>query len=193
MTPSGILLNSQILAFSWPNKTTGSLPNPVIALSFLHILILSSSCCGSSRSCYFLQHNRLQPGKRPVSFLAPTVVRPAVGLCGTYAAVGSSNGDKALSAITQVTCDTLTLLRTLGQAVISISVCFIPQVLINVLSLRKNMSDSVAYGRLHPQLQPDLLLVDSECSVRRAALFASQLRRRCAARLPSQCPHVPIF
>lgn len=32
----------------------------------------------------------------------------------------------------------------------------------NVLSLRKNMSDSVAYGRLHPQLQPDILLVDSE-------------------------------
>lgn len=109
VTPSGILLNSQILAFSWPNKTTGFLPNP---------------------------RNRLQPGKRPMSFLVPTVVRPAVGLCGTYVAVGSSNGDKALSAITQV--------------------------LMNVLSLRKNMSDSLAYGRLHPQLQPDLLLVDGE-------------------------------
>uniref|UniRef100_H3CDZ5 Glutathione hydrolase n=1 Tax=Tetraodon nigroviridis TaxID=99883 RepID=H3CDZ5_TETNG len=109
VTPSGILLNSQILAFSWPNKTTGSLPNP---------------------------HNRLQPGKRPVSFLVPTVVRPAIGFCGTYVAVGSSDGDKALSAITQV--------------------------LINVLSLRENMNDSLAYGRLHPQLQPDLLLVDRE-------------------------------
>lgn len=37
-----------------------------------------------------------------MSFLVPTVVRPAIGLCGTYVAVGSSNGDKALSAITQV-------------------------------------------------------------------------------------------
>lgn len=37
-----------------------------------------------------------------MSFLIPTAVRPAVGLCGTYVAVGSSNGDKALSGITQV-------------------------------------------------------------------------------------------
>uniref|UniRef100_A0A7N6BU98 Glutathione hydrolase n=1 Tax=Anabas testudineus TaxID=64144 RepID=A0A7N6BU98_ANATE len=111
VTPSGILLNSQILDFSWPNKTQDYSPNPVI-------------------------HNSLQPGKRPMSFLIPTAVRPAVGLCGTYVAVGSSNGDKALSGITQV--------------------------LMNVLSLRKNMSDSVAYGRLHPDLQSNTLLVDSE-------------------------------
>uniref|UniRef100_A0A671WAY0 Glutathione hydrolase n=1 Tax=Sparus aurata TaxID=8175 RepID=A0A671WAY0_SPAAU len=111
VTPSGILLNSQILDFSWANKTQSSSPNPVI-------------------------HNTLQPGKRPMSFLMPTAVRPAIGLCGTYVAVGSSNGEKALSGITQV--------------------------LMNVLSSRKNMSDSLAYGRLHPQLQPDLLLVDSE-------------------------------
>uniref|UniRef100_A0A3B5K1N2 Gamma-glutamyltransferase 7 n=1 Tax=Takifugu rubripes TaxID=31033 RepID=A0A3B5K1N2_TAKRU len=107
VTPSGILLNSQILAFSWPNKTTGASLNP---------------------------HNTVQPGKRPMSFLVPTAVRPAIGLCGTYVAVGSSNGDIALSAVTQV--------------------------LMNVLSLRQNMSDSLAHGRLHPQLQPDLLLVD---------------------------------
>ncbi|KAK5894783.1 hypothetical protein CesoFtcFv8_011439 [Champsocephalus esox] len=109
VTPSGILLNSQILDFSWPNKTQGSSLNP---------------------------HNILQPGKRPMSFLMPTAVRPAVGLCGTYVAVGSSNGEKALSGITQV--------------------------LMNVLSSRKNMSDSLAYGRLHPHLQPNTLLVDSE-------------------------------
>lgn len=52
--------------------------------------------------CLSKQHNNLQPGKRPMSFLMPTAVRPAVGLCGTYVAVGSSNGEKALSAITQV-------------------------------------------------------------------------------------------
>uniref|UniRef100_A0A8C2Z8V9 Glutathione hydrolase n=1 Tax=Cyclopterus lumpus TaxID=8103 RepID=A0A8C2Z8V9_CYCLU len=109
VTPSGILLNSQILDFSWANKTPGSLPNP---------------------------HNSLQPGKRPMSFLMPTAVRPAVGMCGTYVAVGSSDGEKALSGITQV--------------------------LMNVLSSRKNMSDSLAYGRLHPHLQPNTLLVDSE-------------------------------
>uniref|UniRef100_A0A673ANS3 Glutathione hydrolase n=1 Tax=Sphaeramia orbicularis TaxID=375764 RepID=A0A673ANS3_9TELE len=109
VTPSGILLNSQILDFSWPNKTQSSLPNP---------------------------RNSLQPGKRPMSFLMPTAVRPAVGLCGTYVATGSSNGERALSGITQV--------------------------LMNVLSSRKNMSDSLAYGRLHPQLQPNTLLVDGE-------------------------------
>ncbi|CAN9515543.1 unnamed protein product [Ophioblennius macclurei] len=109
VTPSGILLNSQILGFSWPNKTQNSTPNP---------------------------HNSLQPGKRPMSFLMPTAVRPAAGLCGTYVAVGSSHGEKALSGITQV--------------------------LMNVLSSRKNMSDSLASGRLHPQLQPNTLLVDSE-------------------------------
>lgn len=32
----------------------------------------------------------------------------------------------------------------------------------NVLSLRINMSESLAFGRLHPQLQPDTLLVDGE-------------------------------
>lgn len=30
VTPSGILLNSQILDFSWPNKTQNYSPNPVI-------------------------------------------------------------------------------------------------------------------------------------------------------------------
>ncbi|XP_029974129.1 glutathione hydrolase 7 [Salarias fasciatus] len=109
VTPSGILLNSQILAFSWPNKTLNSSPNP---------------------------HNSLQAGKRPMSFLMPTAVRPAVGLCGTYVAVGSSNGEKALSGIAQV--------------------------LMSVLSSRKNMSESLASGRLHPQLQPNTLLVDAE-------------------------------
>uniref|UniRef100_A0A8C5EKU6 Glutathione hydrolase 7-like n=1 Tax=Gouania willdenowi TaxID=441366 RepID=A0A8C5EKU6_GOUWI len=75
VTPSGILLNSQILDFSWPNKSLHLSPNP---------------------------HNAIQPGKRPMSFLMPTAVRPAIGLCGTYVVVGSSNGEKALSGITQV-------------------------------------------------------------------------------------------
>uniref|UniRef100_A0A1A7YXG1 Glutathione hydrolase n=1 Tax=Iconisemion striatum TaxID=60296 RepID=A0A1A7YXG1_9TELE len=109
VTPSGILLNSQILDFSWPNKTKNASANP---------------------------HNVPQAGKRPMSFLIPTAVRPAVGLCGTYVGVGSSNGDKALSGITQV--------------------------LMNVLSSHRNLNDSLAFGRLHPQLEPDTLLVDTE-------------------------------
>uniref|UniRef100_A0A1A8Q3H9 Glutathione hydrolase n=2 Tax=Nothobranchius TaxID=28779 RepID=A0A1A8Q3H9_9TELE len=109
VTPSGILLNSQILDFSWPNKTKKASANP---------------------------HNTPQAGKRPMSFLMPTAVRPAVGFCGTYVGVGSSNGAKALSGITQV--------------------------LMNVLSSHKNLNDSLASGRLHPQLEPDTLLVDAE-------------------------------
>ncbi|KAL4655312.1 gamma-glutamyltransferase 7 [Arapaima gigas] len=110
VTSSGVLLNSQILDFSWPNKTHGSSqPNP---------------------------RNAVQPGKRPLSFLLPTAVRPSLGLCGTYVAVGSSNGDRAVSGITQV--------------------------LTNVLSFRKNLSESLSYGRLHPHLDSRVLLVDSE-------------------------------
>ncbi|KAK7131833.1 hypothetical protein R3I93_018409 [Phoxinus phoxinus] len=110
VTPSGILLNSQILDFSWPNKTRGG-------------------------SAAFNQRNSVAPGKRPASFLMPVVVRPSVGVCGTYIALGSSNADRAASGIAQV--------------------------LINVLSSRKNMSDSVSYGRLHPLIQNNTLLVDS--------------------------------
>ncbi|MBN3311438.1 GGT7 hydrolase, partial [Atractosteus spatula] len=109
MTPSGILLNSQMLDFSWPNKTQSSAPPAPV---------------------------RIQPGKRPVSFLLPTVVRPALGFCGTYLSLGSSSGDRALSSIAQV--------------------------LMNILSFHKNLNDSLSFGRLHPQLQNSTLLVDSD-------------------------------
>lgn len=39
-----------------------------------------------------------------------------------------------------------------------------PQVLLNVLTLNRNLSDSLAHGRLHPDLQSNLLQVDSECT-----------------------------
>ncbi|XP_068118566.1 glutathione hydrolase 7 [Hyperolius riggenbachi] len=109
MTPSGILLNSQILDFSWSNKSNdSSSPNP---------------------------QNIVEPGKRPLSFLLPTVVRPAQGLCGTYLSLGGSNGERALSGITQV--------------------------LLNVLSFNKNLNDSISEGRLHPDLDTNLLQIDS--------------------------------
>uniref|UniRef100_A0A8C2CSZ2 Gamma-glutamyltransferase 7 n=1 Tax=Cyprinus carpio TaxID=7962 RepID=A0A8C2CSZ2_CYPCA len=113
VTPSGILLNSQILDFSWPNKTHSA--------------------------AAYNQRNSIEPGKRPASFLTPIAVRPSIGLCGTYVALGSSNGERALSGITQV--------------------------LINVLSARNNMSDSVSYGRLHPLIQNNTLLVDCKFSI----------------------------
>ncbi|KAM4691272.1 glutathione hydrolase 7 [Rhinophrynus dorsalis] len=110
MTPSGILLNSQILDFFWTNRSSGrSFPSP---------------------------SNTIEPGKRPLSFLLPTVARPAHGLCGTYLSLGGSNGDRALTGITQV--------------------------LLNVLSFNKNLSDSVSNGRLHPDLQTNLLELDGD-------------------------------
>uniref|UniRef100_A0A8D0L5S3 Glutathione hydrolase n=1 Tax=Sphenodon punctatus TaxID=8508 RepID=A0A8D0L5S3_SPHPU len=110
MTPSGILLNSQMLDFSWMDK---SMNNSIPSLK-----------------------NIIKPGKRPLSFLLPTVVRPSEGMCGTYLCLGASGGDKALSSITQV--------------------------LVNVLTFNKNLSESLSLGRLHPQLESNTLLVDSE-------------------------------
>ncbi|NXC29104.1 GGT7 hydrolase, partial [Campylorhamphus procurvoides] len=110
VTPSGILLNSQMLDFSWQNETMNlSIPRP---------------------------QNLLQPGKRPLSFLLPTIVRPSQGMCGTYLSLGANNGDRALSSIVQV--------------------------LVNVLTFHKNLSESLSLGRLHPQLQSNTLQVDSE-------------------------------
>uniref|UniRef100_A0A669QPX5 Glutathione hydrolase n=1 Tax=Phasianus colchicus TaxID=9054 RepID=A0A669QPX5_PHACC len=110
MTPSGVLLNSQMLDFSWQNKTTNhSIPRP---------------------------QNLIQPRKRPLSFLLPTIVRPSEGMCGTYLSLGANSGDKALSGIVQV--------------------------LVNVLAFNKNLSESLSLGRLHPQLQSNTLQVDSE-------------------------------
>uniref|UniRef100_A0ACB8F667 Glutathione hydrolase 7 n=1 Tax=Sphaerodactylus townsendi TaxID=933632 RepID=A0ACB8F667_9SAUR len=109
MTSSGILLNSQMLDFSWVNNTGN------------HSL-----------------RNFIQPGKRPLSFLLPTVVRPSEGMCGTYLCLGANGGDKALSSITQV--------------------------LVNVLTYNKNLSESLSLGRLHPHLQSNVLEVDSEFS-----------------------------
>lgn len=104
VTPSGVLLNSQILDFSWPNKTNNFSPNPVSCCyrSTLINVTISFSCSVQLLVASCQQHNSIQRGKRPMSFLIPTAVRPALGVCGTYLAVGSSNADKALSGITQV-------------------------------------------------------------------------------------------
>ncbi|XP_039972503.1 glutathione hydrolase 7-like isoform X2 [Xiphias gladius] len=76
ITRSGVVLNSLIFDFSWPNKTRGQFQTN--------------------------QRNGVQAGKRPLSSLMPTIVVPAWHKCGIYMALGSSGGHKSFSAITQV-------------------------------------------------------------------------------------------
>ncbi|XP_044076092.1 glutathione hydrolase 7-like isoform X2 [Siniperca chuatsi] len=100
ITRSGVILNSLILDFSWPNKARGQL--------------LTN------------ERNRVQPGKRPLSPLMPTIVVPAWHKCGIYMALSSSGGQQSLSVITQV--------------LISAS--------------HKEKNDSLPLMGLHPHLQP---------------------------------------
>ncbi|XP_042356737.1 glutathione hydrolase 7-like [Plectropomus leopardus] len=76
ITRSGVILNSLILDFAWPNKTQGQI--------------------------FTNQKNRVQPGKRPLSSLMPTIVVPAWNKCGIYMALSSSGGQQSLNVITQV-------------------------------------------------------------------------------------------
>ncbi|XP_043566011.1 glutathione hydrolase 7 [Chiloscyllium plagiosum] len=110
MTASGVLLNSQMLDFSWSNKAQD---NSTANL-----------------------RNSIQAGKRPVSFLLPTIVRPLRGMCGTYLSLGASGGTNTLSSLTEV--------------------------LLNIFSFRKHLNESLALGRFYPQLQPNVLLVENE-------------------------------
>uniref|UniRef100_A0A8C2ZGX0 Glutathione hydrolase n=1 Tax=Cyclopterus lumpus TaxID=8103 RepID=A0A8C2ZGX0_CYCLU len=74
ITGSGVILNSLILDFSWPNKTPGQrLTN---------------------------QNNRVQPGKRPQTSLMPTIVVPARHKCGIYVALSCSGVRKTFRILT---------------------------------------------------------------------------------------------
>ncbi|XP_048464413.1 glutathione hydrolase 7 isoform X1 [Rhincodon typus] len=110
MTASGVLLNSQMSDFFWPNKAQD---NSTANL-----------------------RNSIQPGKRPLSFLLPTIVRPLRGMCGTYLSLGASGGTNTLSSLTEV--------------------------LLNIFSFRKHLNESLALSRFYPQLQPNVLLVENE-------------------------------
>ncbi|XP_030274967.1 glutathione hydrolase 7-like isoform X1 [Sparus aurata] len=110
VTRSGVILNSLILDFSWPNKTHEQL--------------------------FTQQNNRVQPGKRPLSSLLPTIVVPVWSKCGIYAALSSSGGQQSLSVITQV--------------------------LIHLLSLHEEKNSSLSLTRLHPKLKPKRVHADSE-------------------------------
>uniref|UniRef100_A0A3Q0RXX3 Glutathione hydrolase n=1 Tax=Amphilophus citrinellus TaxID=61819 RepID=A0A3Q0RXX3_AMPCI len=102
ITRSGIILNSLILDFSWPNKSRDQ-----------------------------VQTN--QPGKRPLSFLMPVIMVPAVHKCGIHTALSTSGGENALSAIIQM--------------------------LVNVLFLHTERNVSFPLRRLHHQFEPNRLLV----------------------------------
>ncbi|XP_022600764.1 glutathione hydrolase 7-like [Seriola dumerili] len=65
-----------MLDFSWPNKTRGQFQTN--------------------------QRNGVQPGKRPLSSVMPTIVVPAWHKCGIYMALSSTGGHKSFSATTQV-------------------------------------------------------------------------------------------
>uniref|UniRef100_A0A3Q2DXH1 Gamma-glutamyltransferase 7-like n=1 Tax=Cyprinodon variegatus TaxID=28743 RepID=A0A3Q2DXH1_CYPVA len=79
MTESGIILNSLILDFFWPNQRSG---------------LLESN-----------QNNVLEPGKRPLTFLMPAVMVPTWNKCGTYMALSSSGGTNRLNEVTKVCSD----------------------------------------------------------------------------------------
>ncbi|KAL2091320.1 hypothetical protein ACEWY4_013583 [Coilia grayii] len=110
ITPSGILLNSQIMNFSW---LTGTL-----------------------NATWSNQPNRIEAGKRARSWHVPTIVRQTGGRCGQTLVLGAAAGQQALSGVAQV--------------------------LIKLLSIHKNLTVSVSEGRLHPSLQTNAILVDSE-------------------------------
>uniref|UniRef100_A0A8C6NWT2 Gamma-glutamyltransferase 7 n=1 Tax=Nothobranchius furzeri TaxID=105023 RepID=A0A8C6NWT2_NOTFU len=74
ITQSGIILNSLILSFYWSNHSRG-LPQ---------------------------QMNHIGPGKRPLTFLMPSVMVPVWNKCGTYMGLSSSGGPNRLREITQV-------------------------------------------------------------------------------------------
>uniref|UniRef100_A0A3Q3BGQ7 Glutathione hydrolase 7-like n=1 Tax=Kryptolebias marmoratus TaxID=37003 RepID=A0A3Q3BGQ7_KRYMA len=71
VTRSGVILNSLVVDFFWPNQSRG-------------------------------QPLTNKPGKRPLSFLMPSMIVPAWSRCGTYMALSSSGGPNRLSEITQM-------------------------------------------------------------------------------------------
>ncbi|XP_029007611.1 glutathione hydrolase 7-like [Betta splendens] len=78
VTRSGVLLNSLILDFSWPNRASGLRIN---------------------------QSHRIESGKGPLSPLMPTIVLPAWNKCGLYMALSSSGRAGSFTVITQLLID----------------------------------------------------------------------------------------
>ncbi|RVE72849.1 hypothetical protein OJAV_G00041940 [Oryzias javanicus] len=85
LTPSGILLNSLILDFFWPNKTS------------------------IKPQTEQFQDNHVEAKKRPLTLLMPAMLVPSWDKCGTYMALSSSGGRNHLNRITQMLVNVLFL------------------------------------------------------------------------------------
>eukprot|EP00058_Branchiostoma_floridae_P023257 XP_002608747.1 hypothetical protein BRAFLDRAFT_120598 [Branchiostoma floridae] len=103
ITSTGVILNGHMADFSIPGQAsqTGA-PNP---------------------------ENYIVPGKRPLSWLSPTIVVPVSNPCGKHLALGASSGTTTLSGVAQV--------------------------ILNILAFERELEISVEGPRLHNQLQPD--------------------------------------
>ncbi|XP_078585959.1 glutathione hydrolase 1 proenzyme-like [Branchiostoma floridae x Branchiostoma japonicum] len=103
ITSTGVILNGHMADFSIPGQAsqTGA-PNP---------------------------ENYIVPGKRPLSWLSPTIVVPASNPCGKHLALGASSGTTTLSGVAQV--------------------------VLNILAFDEELEISIEGPRLHNQLQPD--------------------------------------
>lgn len=102
MTRSGVLLNSLVQDFFWTNQSGGQPPaNKVQRLCTARTV---TQCFKKvlTHSPFVLQKIRVEPGRRPLSFLMPSVIVPVWNRCGTYMGLSSSGGRKRLSEITQV-------------------------------------------------------------------------------------------
>ncbi|KAF6722744.1 Gamma-glutamyltransferase 7 [Oryzias melastigma] len=93
LTPSGILLNSLILDFFWPNKTS---IKPQIEQ---------------------FQENHVEARKRPLTLLMPAMLVPSWDKCGTYMALSSSGGRNHLNRITQMLVNVLFLHKEKNDSV----------------------------------------------------------------------------
>uniref|UniRef100_UPI00358DE535 glutathione hydrolase 7 n=1 Tax=Myxine glutinosa TaxID=7769 RepID=UPI00358DE535 len=82
------------------------------------------------------QANKARVGHRPLSWLAPVLVQPAKGYCGTYLALGSSKGPHVVSSLSQV--------------------------LLELLSMNDNLSKSVNARRLYSQSVPPTVYLEDE-------------------------------
>uniref|UniRef100_S4R7Y3 Glutathione hydrolase n=1 Tax=Petromyzon marinus TaxID=7757 RepID=S4R7Y3_PETMA len=71
------------------------------------------------------QANVMGPGRRPITWALPTIARPLRGLCGTYLSLGGSKGPADTSSLAQI--------------------------IIDLFSFRRNVTDSVLLARLHPE------------------------------------------
>lgn len=103
MTRSGVILNSLIDDFSWPDGATGQQINQVHNYQKRRPLKPVRVKVSTFVSALFVpQRNGTQPGKRPLTSLMPTIVLPASSEGGIYMALSSPGGPQGFSAITQV-------------------------------------------------------------------------------------------